>query len=266
MIHPGNTKATVALALLTVVGLGLTSCSSADDATETTQDHPVENLLAPDARDDQRAAGGATMMAMELGFEQVQTASDAEIDAVRENAADRADAAQELNVEPASCAQPIAELDWSPILAPSDAVSRVDFGTDNFMGAGSVEVAGMTEDTGGSTQAADDLAAHQRAVEDITANCNNITMMLADDAEPDWAELEYTFTAEAVETESGAGLLWQRYPTDDSQGNSTTALTMMTEHEGYAIQVAFIGGEDITDDEFTDITETILASAVAQLD
>ena len=91
-------------------------------------------------------------------------------------------------------------------------------------------------------------------------------MMLADDAEPDWAELEYTFTAEPVETDSGSGLRWQRYPTDDSEGQTTTALTMMTQHEGYAIQVAFIGGGTIGDEEFTDITEAILASAVAQLD
>ena len=41
---------------------------------------------------------------------------------------------------------------------------------------------------------------------------------------------------------------------------------MMTEHNGHAIQVAFIGSEEIADEEFTEITEAILASAVAQLD
>ncbi|GAA4476039.1 hypothetical protein GCM10023190_12750 [Enteractinococcus fodinae] len=256
---------TTLVALLTVAGLGLTSCSADDDAPAAEQSD-LESLMATDARGDQRAAGGATAMAMELGFEQVQAASESEIEAVRGNAADRAGTAEELTVEPAACAQPIAELDWSPILAPSDAVTRVDFSTGNFQGAGSVEVAGITEDTGGSTQAADDVATHQRAVEEITTNCHDLTMMLADDSEPDWAELEYTFTAEPVETESGSGLRWQRYPTDDPEGQTTTALTMMTEHDGYAIQVAFIGGEDIGDDEFTDITEAILASAVAQLD
>ena len=256
---------TIFVALLTVAGLGLTSCSADDDATAAEQSD-LESLMATDARGDQRAAGGATAMAMELGFEQVQAASESEIEAVRGNAADRAGTAEELTVEPAACAQPIAELDWSPILAPSDAVTRVDFSTGNFQGAGSVEVAGITEDTGGSTQAADDVAAHQHAVEEITTNCHDLTMMLADDSEPDWAELEYTFTAEPVETESGSGLRWQRYPTEDPEGQTTTALTMMTEHDGYAIQVAFIGGEDIGDDEFTDITEAILASAVAQLD
>lgn len=256
---------TTLVALLTVAGLGLTSCSADDDAPAAEQSD-LDSLLATDARDDQRAAGGATAMAMELGFEQVQAASASEIEAVRNNAADRDGAAEELNVEPASCAQPIAELDWSPLLAPSDAVTRVDFSTGNFQGAGSVEVAGVTEDTGGAAQAADEVAAHQRAVEEITTNCNDLTMMLADDTEPDWAELEYTFTAEPVETESGSGLRWQRYPTDDPEGQTTTALTMMTEHEGYAIQVAFIGGEDIGDDEFTEITDAILTSAVAQLD
>lgn len=265
MTTPG--KITKTLAALAVSALALTACGSDDeDTSDADQQNPVESLLATDARADQRAAGGAATMAMELGFNQVQTASDTEIATVRENAEGRADAAQELTVDPETCAAPIAELDWSPILATSDAITRVDFGTTNFTGAGSIEVAGITEATGGSTQAADEVAAHQRAVEEITTSCNDITMLLADETEPDWAELEYTFTAEAVETESGSGLLWQRYPSEDPEGQTTTALTVMTEHEGYAIMVAFIGSEEITDDEFTDITETILASATAQLD
>ena len=265
MTTPG--KITTSLATLAITALGLTGCSSDDDSTQGTgQNHPVENLLATDARADQQAAGAATQMAMELGFDQVQPVAEHEIETVRENAEERSNTAEELDVEPAECAQPIAELDWSPILASSEAVTRVDFGRENFQGAGSVEVAGITEDTGGSAQAADEVAAHQRAVEEITTNCNDLTMMLADESEPDWAELEYTFTAEPVETESGSGLLWQRYPTEDPEGQSTTALTMMTEHEGYAIQVAFIGSDEITDEEFTDITEAILASAIAQLD
>lgn len=265
MIRPG--KITPTLATMLVAGLALTSCSSEDEeAAEPEQAHEVESLMDTDARDDQRAAGGATMMAVELGFDQVQAASDTELATVQENATERTDAAQELNVEPATCAQPIAELDWSPIMASSDAITRVDFGRSNFMGAGSVEVAGITEDTGGSAQAADEVAAHQSAVEEIVSKCHDITMLLADESEPDWAELEYTFTAEAVETETGSGLRWQRYPTEESEGQTTTALTMMTEHNGYAIQVAFIGSEEIADEEFTEITEAILASAVAQLD
>jgi len=266
MTRPG--KFTTTLTLLTIAGLGLTSCASDDDApAEADQQHEVEALIATDARDDQQAAGGAAMMAMELGFNQVQPATEQELTAVRDNATDRADAAQELNVEPASCAEPIAALDWSPILASSEAITRVDFTTGNFAGAGSIEVAGITEDTGGAAQAADEVAAHQRAVTAVTTECNDLTMMLADESEPDWAELEYTFTADAIETDSGSGLLWQRHPTDDDDaGQSTTALTVMTEHEGYAIQVAFIGSDEITDAEFTDISEAILASAIAQLD
>ena len=111
---------------------------------------------------------------------------------------------------------------------------------------------GIAEDTGGSAQAAQQVAAHQQAVEQVTTKCSDITMMLADASEPDWAELEYAFTAQAIETESGSGLLWQRYPTDDDQGHTTTALTLMTQHEGHAIMVAFIGSEEIADAEFTD--------------
>ena len=264
MTTPG--KITKTLAVLSVAALGLVGCSSDDDTADDAQGTQLDNLMTADARPDQRAAGGATAMAMELGFDQVQPASEAEITSVRDAAAQRTDAAEDLKVEPATCAAPIAELDWSPIQASSDNVTRVDFGRANFSGVGSVEVAGITEDTGGSAQAAEEVAAHQRAVEQITTNCNDITMMLADDSEPDWAELEYTFTAQPVETESGAGLLWQRYPTDDPEGQSTTALTVMTQHDDHAIMVAFIGGEEIADAEFTDISEALLASAIAQLD
>ncbi len=264
MTTPG--KITTILAVLSAAALALAGCSSDDDAPDEAQDNQLEALMVPDARPDQKAAGGATAMAMELGFDQVQPATDAEITSVRDAAAERTDAAEDLSVEPASCAAPIAELDWSPIQASSDAVTRVDFGRTTFRGAGSVEVAGITEATGGTEQAAEQVAAHQRAVEEITTNCNDVTMMLADDAEPDWAALEYAFTAEAIETDSGSGLLWQRQPVDESQGQSTTALTLMTKHEGHAIMVAFIGSEEIADEEFTGISEAILASAVAQLD
>lgn len=258
-------KFTTALAVLSAATLVLTGCSSDDENPEEAgEQNQVEILLATDARADQRAAGGATAMAMELGFDQVQTASESEIATVKENALDRADT--ELTMSPQSCAGPIAELDWSPMLASSEAITRVDFGTENFQGAGSVEVAGITEETGGDPDAAAQVAAHQQAVEQITTNCHDLTMMLADESEPDWAELEYTFTAQAVETDTGSGLLWQRYPTDDPDGQSTTALTIMTEHKGYAIMVAFIGSEEIADDEFTEISEAILASAAAQLD
>lgn len=259
-------KLTKILATISVAGLALTACSSDDDQTdEASQEHQLETLLATDASPDQRAAGAGATMAIQLGFEEVQAATDDAVGAVRDNAEERSGSGEELTVDPQSCAAPIEELDWSPILAASDSMTRVDFGRDNFAGAGSIEVAGISEDTGGEPEAADQVAAHRQAVEEITTNCNDLTMMLADESEPDWAELEYTFTAEPVETESGSGLLWQRYPTEGEGGQSTTALTLMTEHEGHVVMVAFIGSEEIADAEFQEISEAILASAVGQL-
>lgn len=261
-----HNKFTASMAVLGLAVVGLAGCSAPDDTAQDPEQNQLDELLTADARPDQRAAGGATAMAMELGFDQVQPATEPEITRVRDAASQRSDDAEQLKVQPTSCAGPIAELDWSPIQASSDNVTRVDFGRENFQGAGSVEVAGIAEDTGGSAQAAQQVAAHQQAVEQVTTKCSDITMMLADASEPDWAELEYAFTAQAIETESGSGLLWQRYPTDDDQGHTTTALTLMTQHEGYAIMVAFIGSEEIADAEFTDIADAVLASAVAQLD
>lgn len=265
MTQPG--KLAKILATISVTALGLTACSSDEDENQGSgQGNQLETLLATDARPDQRAAGAGTNMAMELGFEQAQPATDEALETVRESAEERAGSAEEMTVDPQSCASPIEALDWSPILASSDSMTRVDFGRENFSGVGSIEIAGISEDTGGEPEAADQVAAHQQAVEEITTDCNDLTMMLADESEPDWAELEYTFTAEPVETESGSGLLWQRYPTEDDQGQSTTALTLMTEHEGHVIMVAFIGSEEIADAEFQDISEAILASALGQLE
>lgn len=254
------------LATLSTAALALTACSSDEQSNETEDASQLESLMAADASPDQRAAGAGSAQAMELGFDQVQAASDDELNEFRDSATERAGAADDMTVQPQSCAAPIAELDWSPVLASSDSITRVDFGTSNFMGAGSIEVAGIAEETGGEAEAADQIAAHQQAVEEITSNCNDLTMMLADESEPDWAELEYTFTAEPVETDSGTGLLWQRQPTEDPDGQSTTALTLMTEHDGYAVMVAFIGSDEIAEDEFQDISEAILSSATAQLD
>ncbi|WP_022869493.1 hypothetical protein [Yaniella halotolerans] len=262
-----NGKLTKMFATISVAALGLTACASDEEQNqESGQGHQLETLLATDARSDQRAAGAGANMAMELGFDQVQPATDEALGAVRESAEERAGSAEEMTVNPQSCASPIEALDWSPILASSDSMTRVDFGRENFSGVGSIEVAGISEDAGGEPEAADQVAAHQQAVEEITTTCNDLTMMLADDSEPEWAELEYTFTAEPIETESGSGLLWERYPTEGEGGQSTTALTVMTDHEGHVIMVAFIGSGEIADDEFQDISEAILASAVGQLE
>ncbi len=260
-------KLITCLGATAVAALALSSCSSAegqdDDAGAETQ---LESLLAEDASADQQAAAVGTSKAMELGFDQVQAASDDDLDVVRQDAQERAGNVEDMTVTPESCATPLAQLDWSPILADSESITRIDFGRSNFNGAGSIEVAGITEDTGGSPEATEQVTAHQQAVTDITTDCNDLTMMLADESEPDWAELEYTFNAEPIETDSGSGLLWQRYPSDDGEGQTTTALTLMTQHEGYVVMVAFIGEKDIADDEFTDISETILSTAIAQLD
>src|SRR5699024_3312628 len=143
-------------------------------------------------------------------------------------------------------------------LADRESSTRIAFGRSSFNGAGSTEGARITDDTAGSPEATEQVASHQQAVTAITTDCHDITMMLADQSEPDWAELEYTFNAEPIETDSGSGLLWQRYPSDDAEGQTTTAMTLMTQHEGYVVMVAFIGEKEIADDEFTDIGETVL--------
>src|SRR5699024_11243625 len=127
-------KFTPALGVLSAATLVLTGCSSDDENPEEAgEQNQVEILLATDARADQRAAGGATAMAMELGFDQVQTASETEIATVKKKALDRADT--EHTMSPQSCAGPIAVLDWPARLADCDGIPRACFSTEHFHGA-----------------------------------------------------------------------------------------------------------------------------------
>ena len=201
---------------------------------------------------------------MELGFDQIQTASDDDLDVVRQDAQERAGNVEDMTVTPESCAKPIAQLDWSPILADSNP-SLASTLAGQILAGREASGALVSPRTPVAVRARTSSITSQ-AVTDITTDCNDITMMLADESEPDWAELEYTFNAEPIETDSGSGLLWQRYPSDDAEGQTTTAMTLMTQHEGYVVMVAFIGEKEIADDEFTDIGETVLSTAIAQLD
>ena len=106
MTQPG--KLAKILATISVTALGLTACSSDEDENQGSgQGNQLETLLATDARPDQRAAGAGTNMAMELGFEQAQPATDEALETVRESAEERAGSAEEMTVDPQSCASPI---------------------------------------------------------------------------------------------------------------------------------------------------------------
>ncbi|MDN6534985.1 MAG: hypothetical protein L0K63_12085 [Yaniella sp.] len=80
-------KLTKVLATISVAGLGLTACSSDDEQSDgSSQEHQLDTLLATDASPDQRAAGAGASMAVELGFEQVQPATEEALGAGRDSA------------------------------------------------------------------------------------------------------------------------------------------------------------------------------------
>src|SRR5699024_8508131 len=97
--------------------LALSSCSSADDQDDAGAETQLENLLTADASADQQAAAAGTSKAMELGFDQIQTASDDDLDVVRQDAQERAGNAEDMTVTQDSWPKPIAKQDGSPILA-----------------------------------------------------------------------------------------------------------------------------------------------------
>src|SRR5699024_334623 len=94
-------KLTKVLATISVAGLGLTACSS-DDAPRdgSNQEDQRAPPMATDASPDQRAAGAGESMAVELGFEQVQPATEEALGAVRDSAEDRFGGALEMTVDP----------------------------------------------------------------------------------------------------------------------------------------------------------------------
>src|SRR5699024_3237624 len=128
-IMKAHGKRITCLSAIAAAVLALCSCSSAESQDEGAgAETQLESLLTADASADQQAAAAGTAKASEVGIAQPQAASDAARDTVRQDAHDRAGKVEDMPVSPDSCAHPIAQLDWSPILADSETITRIDFG------------------------------------------------------------------------------------------------------------------------------------------
>lgn len=246
--------------LVAVVGVVLAGCST-EPEPENTEPPTVDELLATDARDDQRAAGAAAQQAFNLGFDQQLAASAAEIEETRN--AFRTDAqSQQTSVTPPMCQEALVNLDWSPMLSDIDDeqsadagaeinITRLDFGAETFEGTGSIEIAEL-----GTSQ---DYQDYVDTVERLTTDCNDLHIRVATDAEP----IEYTFRAESVEFDQGTGLMWARAPIGTGEPMSSMVLTQQV--NGYAVMVSFAGSNVVQEQEFAEMGRGIIAAAAAEL-
>ncbi|WHS28691.1 hypothetical protein [Auritidibacter ignavus] len=269
-IAPANapTLLGVSLAGLMVV----TGCSSepADpdpSGTEVATDahRGVEALLDPQARPDQRGVGAGAQRAASFGFDRQIVATDDEISTARDEASERQDQAEATQVSPSSCQQAIAKMDWSPLLADSEQITRLDFGTETFNGAGTIEIAGLDAERGGGAQAQEQLDAYQATVEELTGDCSEVDL----DIPSGESTLTYTMRSEAVEPDQGSGLLWSRVPRGSAtqqHGEAVTALVLTTEHDGYAVMVSFAGDSEVSSEEFRTMADEILEATLSGID
>ncbi|HIW99837.1 MAG TPA: hypothetical protein H9871_06805, partial [Candidatus Nesterenkonia stercoripullorum] len=120
------------LAALAVGALLLSGCGSDD---ETSPRAGSERLAG--------AAEAGMERASSYGFDSAGFVTEDALEQFREQSADSAAGAETeeaSDVTPEQCAEPLAAVDWAPLLLGGDA-ARVDFGTEGFAGTGSIEVA-----------------------------------------------------------------------------------------------------------------------------
>lgn len=210
---------------------------------------------ASEARADQRAVGAAAGRAASFGFTNQVSATDTAIADTREEARLRQTNTSGTTVDPAGCKAPLTAVDWSPIQMAGADASRIDFGSESFVGTGTVEVASFQD---GAV-----VRAHRENVERLVAECPELSMTVTDQ---DRQATTFDFTARASEASGqgvDSGLVWTRTPAGG--GAETTAQVLIGQTAEYVVMVSFIGGAEVAGEEFTTMAEQILAAAEGSL-
>lgn len=157
----------------------------------------------------------------------------------------------DVEVTPASCAEPLAAVDFSPLLLGQDTV-RADFFAESFSGAGSLELAELADD-----QDAEQVQAHRDNVRQLLESCADTEFTL------DGIDYELSITEPETESsqERSISYSWER------TGEGTTfAQILFTQVNDDIIMVSFTGGEEAASAEFTSIAEAISAETAAALE
>ncbi|GAA1155767.1 hypothetical protein [Nesterenkonia sandarakina] len=204
----------------------------------------------------QEGAGRASS----FGFNEMGFVSDEVADSYRALLQENSLAGEdpEAQVSPASCAQPLAAVDFSPLLL-EEAV-RADYFAESFDGAGSIELATLQ-----SPADEQRVAEHRENVAELLESCQDTEFTL-DGVDYELRIQEPTLQDQdevsAEQVQDTVAYSWRR-----SGGDGTTfAQILFTQVGSDIIMVSFTGGEAAESAEFTAIAEAIAAEASAALE
>lgn len=165
----------------------------------------------------------------------------------------------EVEVSPESCAQPLAAVDFSPLLLGEESV-RADYFAESFSGVGSIELATLDGEADRER-----VAEHLENVAELLESCQDTEFTLDGldyvlrIEEPD---LQEQAEVPAEQAENTVAYSWQRSGDD----GTTHAQILFTQVDDDIIMVSFTGGEAAGSAEFTSIAEAIAAEASAALE
>lgn len=211
-------------------------------------------------RADQRAAAAAAERAASFGFTEQAVATEEQVSGLREDVRLRQSNTTGTRVDPAQCKSALTAVDWSPLLAPGSAASRIDVGSPSFRGTGTVEVAAL-EDIGVVDQ-------HVQNVDRLVQDCGELSFTVDGTftGEGGAATFELASSVPQGETSEAvdSALLWTRTPVSGA-GAPATAQVLVGQQGEHAVMVSFIGSSQVADEEFTAMAQAMLDAALAEL-
>lgn len=227
--------------------------AQADDGAEAAGLSAPERLII--------AAQEGAGRAASFGFNEMGFVSDEVAASYRELLEENSLAGEdpEAQVSPEACAQPLAAVDFSPLLLGEEAV-RADYFAESFSGAGSIELA--TVDSEADQQR---VSEHLDNVAELLDSCQDTEFTL-DGIDYELRIEEPTLQDQdgvsAEQAENTVAYSWERSGTD----GTTYAQILFTQVDDDIIMVSFTGGEAAGSAEFTSMAEAIAAEATAALE
>ncbi|MDS2173196.1 hypothetical protein Q7C18_10845 [Nesterenkonia sp. CL21] len=244
-------------ALLLSTALAVTSCGSDGDAAEGEQ--------SPRAGSDRLVAAAEAGMerASTFGFDSAGFYTEAAVEEFREQMeGSLAEGDADVEVDPATCAEPLAAVDWAPLLLGSDA-ARVDFGSETFTGTGSIEIAEIADDG----EAAARVQQHMDHVRSLVESCPQVRLTQMDaDYVLEFSEIELEALRPAEGDGDGTvGYARTRSLADAEEDGMIGAQILFTRAGDDVVMVSFIGEPAAAQEEFTAMAEAVTAATTEAL-
>lgn len=273
-------------ALIALVALGLTACGG-ESGSGRGEGHGAGRDESH--REGSRAGGERLITAAEAGMERASSFGFDSAGFFTEDAVEEfrdqmgesmAEGADEVEVDPEQCADPLAAVDWAPLLLDSDA-ARVDFGSETFTGTGSIEVADVSDAE--DSERVDEHFDHVRA---LVESCPEVAFSRFDSdfalkvsaVEPDELEpagqghrgtIAYSWERGFGSSDEDQGAETMEGAADDeahSGDGTVVAQILFTRKDDDVVMVSFIGEPAAGSSEFTEMAESITDYALDSLE